>query len=106
MSGMPSILYHKVRAFNPELVVRAMASIKKIGLVPQKPSEYKESLPAELREVPLVWLAGKMVNPEGTVLKVQVGRLDLSKLFKLGWDDVDWWVYQGRIPATLLKEIE
>ena len=101
---IPDLLYHKVHGFNPELVSAALVNIRKVGLLPQKPSEYKYCLPKELQEAPAIWLAGKMFSPIGTILKIKTVGLDLSKLFKLDWDDVDWYIYQGCIVPDLLEE--
>ena len=103
--GIPSVLYHKVYAFNPELVPAALVDIRKVGLLPQKPSEYKISLPKELQETPVVWLAGRMFSSIGAILGIKTVGLDLRKLFKLDWDDVDWYIYQGYIAPNLIEEV-
>ncbi len=103
--AMPGVLYHKIYGFNPELVPAALVNIRKVGLLPQKPSEYKTSLPQGLQETPAIWLAGKMFSPIGAILGIKTAGLDLRKLFKLDWEDVDWYIYQGHIAPGLIEEV-
>ena len=49
-----------------------------------------------------MWLAEKMENPAGTKLKVSTAMLERSRLEKLDWEDVEWWVYQGAIPPEAI----
>lgn len=96
-------LYHKVlpdRVDNEVLV-----SIRRWGLLPRLPCEYKLSLPVELREVPIVWLTESMNTMDGAIFSVNVKMLDKRKLHRLNWDDVAWWVYEGVIPPEAVEPL-
>ena len=104
---IPEYLLHKVTPFNPELAAAVMESIRRVGLIPRLPTEYRRSLPMRLQRRPLVWLAGRMDNPAGMIVQVRTALLDAARLVKLDWADVDWWVYQGIIkPEAIMNMIE
>ncbi len=91
-------LFHKVL---PERVnSETLKNIAEHGLIPRLPSEYRMSLPAYLQEAPLVWLAEKMNTLDGKIYSVDCSKLEIMKLHKLDWEDVDWWVYEGTIPPS------
>ena len=80
-----------------------LTSISKYGLIPRLPCEYRKSLPELLQYTPLVWLAERMNTLDGVIYLIKADKLDSAKLYKLDWDDVDWWVYAGIIPPELLS---
>jgi hypothetical protein len=79
-----------------------LGSIASYGLIPQLPSEYRESLPIPLQKVPIVWLAERMNTMDGIIFTIETDKLDRVKLHKLDWDDVNWWVYEGIIPPEAI----
>lgn len=98
--NIPPFLLHKVL---PERVNKeTLKNIAKQGLLPQLPSEYRESLPASLQKVPIVWLAERMNTIDGVIFSVNTDKLDREKLHKLDWEGVHWWVYWGLIPPNAL----
>lgn len=91
-------LLHKVlpERVNSDL----LQSIATHGLLPRLPEEYKISLPLNLQTIPIVWLAERMNTIDGVIFSIDTTKLDTTKLHKLDWLDVDWWVYEGTIPPN------
>ena len=102
-SQIPQFLLHKVFALNPEYAeAGALENIKKKGLIPRVPCEWARKLPEALRYRPAVWLAETMINQDGTIVYIHTLMLDRVRLFKLDWEDVGWWLYQGTIPSRAI----
>jgi len=76
-----------------------------VGLVPKVADEYKGTVPEEIRDLPIVWLTRYFFSHSNNVLSIRTRYLDPEKLYDLQLDDVDWWVYQGKIPPEAIHRV-
>ncbi|KKN72648.1 hypothetical protein LCGC14_0408900 [marine sediment metagenome] len=94
----PSVLFHKV-IHQPEQDI--VASIKANGILPQLASAYKDLVPETISAKPVIWLASKLHSyTDAPVFLIETSALDMSKLHPMENNSLDWWVYEGSIPAT------
>jgi len=84
-------------------------SIEAKGLIPQVADAYKDLVPEEIRHLPVVWFAeGIWQSQELPVFEVDSEDLDKDRLYPVAVvyktdKDLNWWVYQGSIPPTLMS---
>ncbi|KKK68667.1 hypothetical protein LCGC14_2941740, partial [marine sediment metagenome] len=96
----PDVLFHKI-IHEPKQSL--MDSIFKNRLAPQVASEYKDLVPEEIRDKPVVWLASKLHSyTDAPVLLIETDRLDATKLYHVEDNTLDWWVYEDSIPISSL----
>lgn len=109
IAQIPDYLYHKIHGGNLGLAGDeaewVLGQIKKQGLRPMRAVEWSTLVPQQIRELPIVWLAEES-SKKGIWLKIETQMLEKSCLFKLDPKDVDWWVYQGHIPASEIQQIK
>ena len=99
-------LHHTVTHTPAEEIAK---SIGLNGLVPQVADAYKDLVPEEIRHLPVVWLAeGIWQGWDFPVFEVDGKDLDAGRLYHTTVvyevdKDLNRWVYQGKIPAHLIK---
>jgi len=94
------MLYHKIIHEPSNEIVK---SIKAKGLLPRIACEYKDLVPEDIRDKPVVWLADKLhCYNDAPVFAVKDWNLWPSKLRHVTDIKLHWWVYQGNIS---LKDI-
>ena len=87
-------------------------SIEANGLIPQVADVYKDLVPAEIRHLPIVWLAeGIWQGWDLPIFEVDSKDLDSSKLYRNNFVyEVDrilnWWIYQGYIPRDVISRLQ
>ena len=85
-------------------------SIEANGLVPQVADTYSDLVPEKIRHLPVVWLSEGIWQGGLPVYEVDSGKLDKNKLYPNAIvyecdGKLNWWVYQGNIPANILVRI-
>lgn len=86
-------------------------SIETNGLIPQVANAYSDLVPEEIRHLPVVWLSEGIWQGGGLpTYEVDSEELDREKLYAnaivYGSDRrLNWWIYQGKIPADILLRI-
>lgn len=102
-------LHHTVDHIPEDVIAQ---SIEKDGLIPQVASEYKDLVPENIRQLPVVWLAeGIWQGFSHPIFEVDSKDLDNDKLYRnnVVYDadkELKWWVYQGFIPSTLISRVQ
>ena len=101
-------LHHTVNHIPKEKIAK---SIEIKGLVPQVAGAYKDLVPAEIRHLPVVWLAeGIWQGLDLPVFEVDTEDLDADKLYPTAIvyevdKTLNWWVYQGHIPRNKITRV-
>lgn len=98
------ILHHTVdHQPNKEIA----CSIEREGLIPQVADVYRELVPQEIRDLPVVWLAeGIWQGFEFPVFEVDSKDLDSHRLYHCEMETPSWWVYQGAIEPHLVIRLD
>ena len=95
-------LHHTV---NHTPLEERVESIKVKGLVPQIADVYKDLVPEEMSDKPIVWFAeGIWQGRDLPVFEVDSRNLDITKLRKV-LDNPNWWVYQGKISPEYIEQL-
>ena len=96
-------LYHTVNHTPND---KRAKSIELNGLVPQVADVYKDLVPEEIRDLPVVWLAEGIwqYGNQLPVFKVDVADLNKNKLRHVTDNKLNWWVYQGKIDKVTVVE--
>lgn len=111
---VPSLLYHRVlggySGYNEEEIEEHWQDIKLNGLKPEVATAYSNLVPIKIRHLPIVWI-GMLTKDSpsstwGCLLEIKTSYLLDEDLYPLNLLDVEWWVYQGRIPPEALARIE
>jgi len=101
-------LHHTVNHIPEDEIAR---SIEVGGLIPQVADAYKDLVPEGIRTLPIVWLAeGIWQGYDLPIFEVDSEELDKSKLYPIVImyevdKDLNWWVYQGYIPTSIIYRL-
>ncbi len=102
-------LHHTV---NHTPIEERAKSIGVNGLIPQVADVYKDLVPEEIRDLPIVWLAeGIWQGWDLPVFEVDSEDLNKDKLYPNAVvyekdKELHWWIYQGCIPRSIISRVQ